>query len=398
MKGLSQVYGYEIYQYSFFERGQTLKDIEKQPDFIKEIIPAKKVSIFRILVNILCDLFSKDKKPLQCLLFYSKSNVKKISDLVDNIKPDVIIVDMIRLSLYIDAFYSSNSLKVANLDDLLSTRYKRQLASSHNKADISGNYGKRQTGLAKKIINLSFIKKSILKSEIKRLEGYEKQCYTIYDKTMFVSEEEKNYLNHIMNSNKACTVTVGIDYDYYSQDMEVEVKEEVISFLGNMNVAANIDSLDIIIKNIFPLIKANVTLKVVGLCPNNIRRKYKKNKNVFFTGFVDDVRSEIGETALFLSPIAYGSGIKTKILEAMAMGKTVVTNSVGVEGIAVDNGKHIFVYDDYVDIASCVDTIIKERKTLKETGNNAQVLVKEKYQWEMIWQKFENAGIRKNVV
>jgi len=395
MRGLSSVYGYEIFQYSFFERGQALSDIDNQPDFIKEIIPAKKISFFDKLKNIIRDVFSREKLPLQCLVFYNKSNVMKISETIDRIKPDVIIVDMVRLAPYIEAFTLSSALKIIDLDDLLSKRYKRQLTSLHSKADISGNYGSQKSFL-KKILNLSFLKKTVLKTEIKRLEKYEQKCYQDYDKTIFVSDEETNYINNLMSDNKAHTVTLGVDLEYYSEKVNVDIKEKYISFLGNFNASANIDSLDMIILDVLPKIKTDVTLKIIGEAPNDIRSQYKDKKNVIFTGRVDDLRVEIGETSLFLSPIAYGSGIKTKILEAMAMGKTVVTNSVGAEGIAAENGKHLFIYDDSEDLAECVDKIISDHKVLTVTGNAAKELIKEKYQWELIWEEFEKIGLNKN--
>lgn len=397
MRGLSLVYGYEIYQYSFFEKGQTISDINNQPDFVNMIFPAKKVHLLDKAKNVIRDIFRKNKLPLQCLLYYSKSNVKEIAKIVERIKCDVIIVDMVRLAPYIEAFSGFPALKIIDLNDLLSKRYKRQLESSYSNADISGNYGNETTSVFKKIINLSFLKKIILKSEIKRLEKYERKCYSIYDKTIFVSDKETSYLNNLMSDNKAHTVTLGIDYDYYSENIEVMKKENYISFLGNLNVAANIDSLEMIVKDILPEIQTSVTLKVIGESSNQIRSKYKMYTNIIFTGRVDDLRVEICETALFLSPIAYGSGIKTKILEAMAMGKAVVTNSVGAEGLAIENGKHLFVYDNFKDIAKCVDSLLKDEITLKTIGEQAKAVVKEKYQWELIWEEFKNIGITKFV-
>ena len=69
-------------------------------------------------------------------------------------------------------------------------------------------------------------------------------------------------------------------------------------------------------------------------------REFDTNKIVHFSGKVSDLRGEVKKGMVFLAPIAYGTGIKTKILEAMAMEMPVVTNSVGAEGIPGVNGKH----------------------------------------------------------
>jgi glycosyltransferase involved in cell wall biosynthesis len=131
----------------------------------------------------------------------------------------------------------------------------------------------------------------------------------------------------------------------------------------------------------------------VGSCPKSITGKYSGKANVKFTGFVNDLQSEVTSTAVFLSPIAYGSGIKTKILEAMAMKMPVVTNSVGAESISAENGKHFFIYDDYAEIAKCVDYLLDNPEDAIGVAENGCQLVTERYNWQTIWKKFKEMGL-----
>ena len=119
-------------------------------------------------------------------------------------------------------------------------------------------------------------------------------------------------------------------------------------------------------------------------------KKYENLPNIIFTGRVEDLRTCVKATEVFVSPIAYGSGIKTKILEAMAMGVPVVTNSIGAEGIDAKNGRDILISDDMEELAGMVRALLDDEKRQREIACNAQNFIKNKYQWELIFQKFRD--------
>jgi glycosyltransferase involved in cell wall biosynthesis len=392
-KGLHDVYGYEIYQYSFLESGQKKADAEKCPPFIKEILTADDINFVRKLKNfITLSLFGK-RFPFQCSLYDSAENGKRIAEYIEKVKPDVIIVDMIRLAQYISVFENYNALKIFDCDDLLSKRYERQIQNTSANAHFAGMYSNTMSSGIKKFMNLPFIRKAILRAEIKRLKIWERKFAELYDKTILVSDAETEYLNEVLGERKVHAVPIGVDAELFSRSTVTNRDQEMLSFVGNFNVAANIDSLNMIVNGILPLINHKVTLKVIGNCPKNIIEKYSGNTNVKFTGFVDDLQSEVTNAAIFLSPIAYGSGIKTKILEAMSMGMPVVTNSVGAESISAEDGKHFFIYDDYAEIARCIDDLLENPENAIGVAQNGCRLVTERYNWQTIWKEFKKMGL-----
>jgi len=127
---------------------------------------------------------------------------------------------------------------------------------------------------------------------------------------------------------------------------------------------------------------------VIGKCPDDIREKYKNNVNVIFTGRVDNLTMYIRKSQIFLSPILYGTGIKTKILEAMSMNVPVVTNDVGSEGIAANDGKEFWVKNDSVAIAEQVDNLLDHYDEALNVAEAGRKLVEKKYEWNRIWDKF----------
>ena len=153
-------------------------------------------------------------------------------------------------------------------------------------------------------------------------------------------------------------------------------------------VAANIDSLDWIVNKILPKVKHPVKFMVVGKAPDEIKDKYRNNKQVFFTGRVERLEDYICKSRIFLSPLLYGTGIKTKILEAMSMGIPVITNDVGAEGIEVENGKHLWIENKEEKLAARIDDVLDNPENAESIALNGKKLVEKKYRWEDIWKGF----------
>ena len=386
-KGLHEQYGYDIYLYSFLESGQSEELLTKKPDFIKEIRIATKISKWEKIINIVLKSFFLLKWPLQCSLYYSTQNKKTISTYIKQIKPDVVMVDMVRLAPYYDAFKHQSCLKILDMDDLLSQRYARQLGSS-TKASIAGQYSAGMTSIANKLIGLKIIKNSILRLEKYLMEKAELYYGNMYDKVIFVSKKECDVLNSSTN-NKAFAVPLGIYKEKFELCKYRPDSLNHLCFVGNMAVAANIDTLHMIVKNILPKIKSKFDFIVIGKCPESLKEQYKAHKEIIFTGRVDVIYDHIKNASLFLAPIAYGSGIKTKILEAMAMQLPVITNSIGAEGLDMVNKEHYVIEDDYEKIAKAVDYYLEHKEEARKIAVEGQKIVFEKYDWNAIWRKFE---------
>lgn len=383
-KGLSEYCGFEVHLYSFLENGQKTDDIDDHPDFISSVTPASPVCKATKVLNLMSKSLMQGW-PLQCSLYYSRKNVRRIKALCDKLEPDIIITDMIRLAPYIKAFAKRKCLKISDLDDMLSLRYSRQAENADSGSNITGNYAMSAAG--DRLLGSSRIKRMILRSESKRVRKAEIKYANIYDKTIFVSDKETEKLNRLCGFDKAYTVRLGVDYDYYAEPLDIDTERGTLAFLGNMNVSANADSLAFIIKNILPKLNFDYKFHIVGTVPDALMQKYARS-NIVFHGRVDDVRKIIRRCKLFLSPIVYGTGIKTKILEAMAMGVPVITNSIGAEGIDGEKGVHFEVHDDADGLADAVNKMIGADNSAMSRA--ARDLIYDKYMWSKIYADLDS--------
>jgi glycosyltransferase involved in cell wall biosynthesis len=389
MKGLAEEYNYDVYQFSFIEKEDSVSNISIQPKFIHEIRLAKDISLPTRIVNIFRYSFLGENLPLQCALYLSIENERALIAYASEIKPNIVIVDMIRLAPYYKCFSDINCLKILNLCDLLSRRYEGQIASPYT-PELLGSYA---NNLPRLLYHISKIfTKRILHAEIKRLKLHESRFTRMYDKSTLVSDVETKYINALLGETRALTVSLGVD-DSCFVDALFDKDDNTVSFVGNFSVSANIASLELIIDRVLPLISSKVRLKVYGNCPNFVSEKYKCNNRVIFEGFVEDLCSALSKSSVFVSPIAFGSGIKTKILQAMAVGLPVVTNSIGVEGIGAVSGEHLFVEENVADIARRVNDLLRDKEFATLMGQNGKQFAWKNFRWKHIWKTFEKIGL-----
>ena len=159
-----------------------------------------------------------------------------------------------------------------------------------------------------------------------------------------------------------------------------------------MRSSANADSLRYIVNEVLPLLADNVVLEVSGTAPNELKQEFNRNSQVRFLGRVEDTREVLRSSQVFLAPIAYGSGIKTKILEAMAIGVPIVTNSIGNEGIGLTDEIDALVDDDREAIARDVTRLLKDRQLAHRLVKSARDKVVRDFDWQKSLATFSRLG------
>jgi len=141
-------------------------------------------------------------------------------------------------------------------------------------------------------------------------------------------------------------------------------------------------------KDILPIIREkinNITFTVVGRNPSPLLRKLVKDyPQIELTGWVEDTRLYIARSALFIVPLRIGGGTRMKIYEAMAMGKTVVSTSVGAEGLPVKNEENIIIEDNQVKFAEKIVHLLKNRPEREKIELAACAFVKENSHGNML--------------
>ena len=237
---------------------------------------------------------------------------------------------------------------------------------------------KMPTGLQNRV--LSFI-------DWLKTVNYEPSMYNRFDRCLLVSAVDRAFL-HKKNPRLPIDIaTTGVDHNYY-QPYTGEESTHRLVFSGVMNYIPNDDAMIFFCSSILPIIEQEypaVSLYIVG---KNVSRRLatiaRKKPNIILTGFVEDNRQIIGKSTVFVCPLRIGTGIKNKVLEAMAMGKAIVSTSIGAEGIPIVNGHDMFIADKPDEFAEAVIRLLEDANTRREFGVRARQIVIREYDLEKI--------------
>lgn len=314
------------------------KNINCQPSYLKKVETLNYPNFFSKLLNLVKFTFF-GFQPLQISVVYSSKERKKFEKIVNGIHPDIIICDMLRLSKYMSNLRKKYRT-IMDVDDLLSKRYLRSLYIPN--IDALGQFNSSLPNVVSKIIHTLKMDKLILKIEAKRMKRIEEKSATNYNKLVLVSPLETEEFNRTLRTTAAVCWPTCVKY---SMSVEEKYNDKQLCYLGNMDYLPNQITLDYIISNILNKLSKDYKLLVIGKCSNETKEKYKQYNFVSFTQEVPSVEPYVKSSLCLLAPIQYGSGVKTKILEAMGFGVPVITTTIGAEGISAKNEEEIFVTD-----------------------------------------------------
>jgi sugar transferase (PEP-CTERM/EpsH1 system associated) len=218
------------------------------------------------------------------------------------------------------------------------------------------------------------------------LRRYEYSTSKAVSVNVVVSENDGTVLREINPLAEVEVVPNGVDVGYFSPNDGSETMSLI--YTGGMNMFANRDAVLYFLKHSWPLIKAEepgVKFYAVGQDPlKELLDIAATDNQVVVTGYVDDVRPYISQSAVYVVPLKVGGGTRLKILDAMAMKKAIVSTSIGCEGLEVVPGKNIVIADDPGQFAENVLRLLRNPEERKRLGRAARQLVETRYSWENI--------------
>jgi glycosyltransferase involved in cell wall biosynthesis len=186
----------------------------------------------------------------------------------------------------------------------------------------------------------------------------------------------------------------GTDTGYYVPAQGPEKPNSLI-FAASLSWYPNISALQFFVREIWPSIKQQCPgahFCVAGQRPSeSLRQWLMEDPDIVVVPSPEDIRPWIARAAVFVCPMLDGGGTKLKILDAMAMGKPVVSTSIGCEGLAVSPGKNIQVADTPEDFANSVQNLLEDLPMRQRLAAAGRKLVEDQYSWDVIGSHLEQA-------
>ena len=229
----------------------------------------------------------------------------------------------------------------------------------------------------------------------RRLTAYERLACHQMDRVVVCSEADRAALQSIMPGLVATIIPNGVDSAYFRSDAargEPSLPLHSLAFTGKMDFRPNIDAVVWFVREVWPAIRAQVPdarFYIVGQKPHLRVAALADEPGVTVTGAVDDVRPYIAGAAVYVVPLRIGGGTRLKILEAMAMGRPLVSTTIGCEGFPLTSGRQLVMADRPADFAAaCVD-LLRDPEKGAALGREGRQFVECQYDWASIVPLFD---------
>ena len=299
---------------------------------------------------------------------YYWSICDRIRELCVKERIDLLYVDLLAMAQYVDP--QMNIPAIVDLHDSMTLLCQRMLNAERG-------WRKRLSAY------LSLI-------AAKRIEG---RLGKIFDLIVTNSIVDDQVIRKLSQKPKTLTITNGVDMEYFAPDSILPDADKLV-FTGVMGYTPNEDAAMYFVKYIFPLVKAKrpqVQFWIVGSGPSERVRALTRISGVHVTGKVDDVRPYVRSATVFVCPLRVGSGVKNKILAAMAMQKATVATSMSIDGLDLADNREVLLADDPQDFADKVVRLLTDQQVAQQLGANGLTRVQAQYSWGAMGKELETA-------
>ena len=288
---------------------------------------------------------------------------KKIKHLMSDIDFDIVQFEHSRMAPYLSALpLEDRSKRVLTFHNVAASQYKR----------IS-NIAQTPVGRMRTWVYSHM------------LRWWEPRYAERFDRCITVSENDRMELLKANPRLKIDVVSNGINAKEY-RPLDHNSCKPALLFVGSLGYAPNADGIIWFCNNILPHLRNeidDIQVWIVGISPPPEVIKLNGD-GVHVTGRVDDVVPYYEKSAISIVPLRAGGGTRLKILESMALGRPVVSTTIGCEGLDVIDGHHLLIGDSPEQFARNVTRLLKDSILYRQISENARKLVVKTYDWNVI--------------
>ena len=217
----------------------------------------------------------------------------------------------------------------------------------------------------------------------RKLRREERASWRCFDGCVLTSTRDREMLLSEQPGIKSCVVPNGVDVEEFAPDRRQAPESDTVLFFGAVGYYPNTDGLLFFLREVWPILekyRPGIRLRIVGPDPPPAIARWS-GPTVEVTGFVEDIRAAIAAASVVVVPLRIGGGTRLKVVEAMALGKAMVSTTIGAEGIAVVHERHALIADEAGDFARAVLRLLDNRSLAGRLGSAARQLAVERYSW-----------------
>ncbi len=303
------------------------------------------------------NLFSKDSYHIS--RFCCPQFEKKLIELLSNDDFDVVQLETLYLAPYIPVIRKYSKAKIA--------------MRAHNVEHEIWQRISDNTQFWPKKIYLQYL--------THKLESYERTQLMEYDILLPITQRDLDYFHKMGYRNKAFVTPIGIDVRDYMANDKSFYENLSLSFIGSLDWMPNIEGLKWFLDDVWPHIHKlypQLEFHIAGRNSPKWLLELKKPK-VTVHGEVPSASEFINKHSVMVVPLLSGSGMRAKILEGMALGKVILSTTIGLEGIDATDRSEVLFADTPEEFRESLDFCFSSNGQLKNIGQRAQVFTSKAY-------------------
>lgn len=236
------------------------------------------------------------------------------------------------------------------------------------------------------------LRRLYMAAQYRKMRRFEAAYGARFDAVVAVSDLDRQAFERDYGWRHVRAIDTAVDVEYFRPTGQPERPDRVL-FVGSMDWMPNQDGVAFFLKEVWPRVlvrRPEATFQVVGRDPPARLRRLSGIDRVEIVGSVPDVRPYYEAATVVVVPILVGSGTRLKIYEAMAMGKAVVSTTIGAEGLLYTPGDHLLVADAPAAFADAVVGLLESSQRRGLLGQSARRLVNDHFSDEMVSRQFES--------
>ena len=219
--------------------------------------------------------------------------------------------------------------------------------------------------------------------EARGVQALERRAVEQCQAVLLVSEAEVRALG--LASEKLLAVSNGVDTEYFSpMESDEAAAPPSLVFTGTMDYRPNIEGVSWFVAEVWPDVRRQLdraTFTIVGRDPTPAVRRLAETPGVIVTGSVSDVRPYLGRATLAVAPLWIARGVQNKVLEAMAMARSVVGTPAALEGLDVTPGRDVLQAESVAQWRRAILDLCGDPSQRAALGRAARQCVVERYSW-----------------
>lgn len=308
-------------------------------------------------------------KSYQISRFYHKNMANKLIEILKREDFDIIHIESIYMAPYIPLLRKHSKAKILmRLHNIEHQIWERLSENERNP-----------------IMKLAY------RVNARQLLHVERKILHEIDGYMSISEPDYRFFHETVPQVPGIVIPFGINVDNYEMEDDdfIATDHPTLFHLGSMNWSPNVEGIEWFLDEVWPGIHAAHPELTFTLAGHDIPEKLKQREdpNVEVVGAVPDANEFMMDYDIMVVPLLSGSGIRIKIVEAMALGRVVITTSIGAEGLDVQNGKHLFIANTPEEFVAVINKCVSMPDLCTIISENAQHYISVHHNNTVIAQK-----------